>query len=143
MTQTYARKINYYETDQMGIVHHSNYIKYMEEARLFYMEKNGLSYEEIEARGVIIPVLGVDVKYEKVLCFGDEIEVAVCMENVSLTKHLVRYEIKNKKTGEIHARATSQHCFLDKNMKPIRLKKYAPDIYERFYCMVGLSSNFV
>ena len=52
----YIRKVQYYETDRMGIVHHSNYIRWFEEARIFYMEKMGYSYSEMEKTGIMIPV---------------------------------------------------------------------------------------
>ena len=58
----YSRSVNYYETDQMGIVHHSNYIRYFEEARLHRMDEIGLSYSGLEELGVIIPVTFVDCR---------------------------------------------------------------------------------
>ena len=59
----YKRKMNYYETDQMGIIHHSNYIRLFEEARLDIMDKSGINYADIEEMGIIIPVMSVDCKY--------------------------------------------------------------------------------
>ena len=69
----YSRSVNYYETDQMGIVHHSNYIRYFEEARLHWMDEIGLSYSGLEELGVIIPVTFVDCRYKNPVRFGDTI----------------------------------------------------------------------
>ena len=52
----YVRRANYYETDKMGIIHHSNYIRWFEEARLHYMEEMGWPFTKVEAMGIIIPV---------------------------------------------------------------------------------------
>ena len=54
---TFERKANYYETDQMGIVHHSNYIRWFEEARLEMLRAMGLPYKKMEDNGILIPVL--------------------------------------------------------------------------------------
>ncbi len=66
----YSRSVNYYETDQMGIVHHSNYIRYFEEARLQWMDEIGLSYRGLEERGMIIPVTFVDCQYNNRFVLG-------------------------------------------------------------------------
>ena len=58
-TYTYYRKAQYHETDQMGIIHHSNYVKWMEEARIGYMSRMGFSYKKVEELGVISPVVEI------------------------------------------------------------------------------------
>ena len=60
----YTHRVQYYETDQMGIVHHSNYIRWFEEARLDFMEKIGCSYAAVEASGIMIPVLSASCQYK-------------------------------------------------------------------------------
>ena len=59
MTFTYERKANYYETDMMGVVHHSNYLRYFEEARIAFMDSLGIPYKELEENGIMSPVLSV------------------------------------------------------------------------------------
>ncbi len=56
----FERKINYYETDKMGVVHHSNYIRYMEEARCAWLEKYRNAIYTLEENNITIPVLGVN-----------------------------------------------------------------------------------
>lgn len=132
MEQAYTRKINYYETDQMAIVHHSNYIRYMEEARLFFLEEAGIPYKAVEEAGILIPVLGVQVKYQQAIRYGDEIEIYAWIDGFSQVKFSMLYEIKNKKTGILHATGSSEHCFVDKQLRPVRLKKEYPSIFEAF-----------
>ena len=62
---TYKHTINYYETDKMGITHHSNYIRFMEEARIHFLGASGWPYEKFEEEGVISPVLSVTCDYKK------------------------------------------------------------------------------
>ena len=66
----FERKINYYETDKMGIVHHSNYIRFFEEARCELVEKNDLPYNLMESKGIMSPVLGVSCIYKQHITFG-------------------------------------------------------------------------
>ena len=61
---TFERTAKYYETDQMGIVHHSNYIRWFEEARIELMNYVGLPYRQMEENGILIPVLGVTCNYK-------------------------------------------------------------------------------
>ena len=60
---TYKHTIQYYETDKMGITHHSNYIRFMEEARIHFLKEAGWPYEKLEEEGVISPVVGVTCDY--------------------------------------------------------------------------------
>lgn len=67
--ETYRRKVHYYETDQMGIVHHSNYIRWFEEARIDLMDRMGLGYAQMEAEGILSPVLSVQADYLRMVYF--------------------------------------------------------------------------
>ena len=69
--KSYIHKVQYYETDKMGFVHHSNYIRWFEEARLDFMDKQGFSYKSFEDLGYISPVLSAECKYKKSVRFGE------------------------------------------------------------------------
>lgn len=69
----YRRKVQYHETDKMGITHHSNYIKWMEEARIAFLESIHLPFQLVEERGIASPVVGVSVDYKNPVTFGDEL----------------------------------------------------------------------
>ena len=71
----YEHHAKYYETDQMGIIHHSNYIRFFEEARLYMMKEFGLDYAGLEEMGIIIPVMSVDCKYIKPLHYDEQIDI--------------------------------------------------------------------
>lgn len=125
---TYIRRVQYHETDKMGITHHSNYIKWMEEARIAFLENIGLPFQTVEERGIASPVTGVTVDYKHSTAFGDEISVGVVLCKYSGVKLEISYTIKNTATGETAATALSKHCFL-KNGSVISLKKEAPDMH--------------
>ena len=56
MEEPYIRKVQYYETDMMGVAHHANFIHWMEEARILFMDRLGFPYAAMEAKGIISPV---------------------------------------------------------------------------------------
>ena len=75
MSFIYERKINYYETDRMGVVHHSNYIRYMEEARTAWLESIKMPFSVLEENNITIPVLGVNCEYKHHVTFEDTIVI--------------------------------------------------------------------
>lgn len=127
----YQRRTNYYETDKMGIIHHSNYIRYFEEARLDWMEQIGLDYSQVEDLGIMIPVMFVDCQYLIPVHFEDEIEIQVKLAKFDGIKMEFSYELYNKGTGQLCTTGHTGHCFLDDKMKPLRLKKKFPEIYQK------------
>ena len=128
----YERKINYYETDAMQIVHHSNYIRFMEESRTYVLAKIGLPYSKMEEQGVLIPVLGVNCQYKHPARYEDIILIDVKVKEYTGIRITMEYEIKNKETEELISIGESNHCFTDINLKPISLKKTRPDMHEMF-----------
>ena len=82
----YIRKVNYYETDKMGITHHSNYVRYMEEARLYFLDELGWSFDKLEEEGISSPVISISCNYKKTTTFPDEIHIEVFVEKLSAFK---------------------------------------------------------
>ena len=124
---TYRRRAQYHETDQMGIIHHANYVKWMEEARIRYMEELGFSYKAMEETGVVSPVTGISVDYGKSVGFDEEVEVGVSILRYSGAVLELSYLFTNLTNGEVCTRATSKHCFLKKGML-VSLKKVSPEL---------------
>lgn len=125
----YQHKVQYYETDMMGIVHHSNYIRWFEEARTDFLEQAGYSYKRFEDEGIISPVLEIHAKYRSMVCFGDIVNIEVHMRSFTGLKFGLEYIISDSITGEVRVTGTSEHCLLDKEHKPVRLKKINPQLY--------------
>ena len=132
MDITFERKINYYETDKMGIVHHSNYIRFLEEARCYWLEKVGMPFDVLEENGVTIPVLGVNVTYKHHVTFADVLQIKVFIKEYTGVRMTIGYDVRNKKTGDIVIIAETKHCFTDRKLKPVNLKKYAPEFSNKY-----------
>lgn len=127
--QLYQHKVQYYETDKMGIVHHSNYIRWMEEARINFLGQIGWDYAKLEEMGIISPVTAVECKYKNTTTFPDVITINVQVEEFKGVKLKLSYEMK-KEDGTLACEARSEHGFLNKDGKLIGLKRDYPQIYE-------------
>ncbi len=132
MEFVYERKINYYETDKMGIVHHSNYIKFMEEARCLWLENIDMPFEALEEEGITIPVLGVSCDYKYHVTFGDTIIINTFVKEYTGVRMTVGYQMTDKETGKVVLNGQTKHCFTNKELKPINLKKYNPEFSNKF-----------
>lgn len=122
----YQHKVQYYETDKMGVTHHSNYIRFMEEARVAWMDAIGCSYKTYEEIGIISPVIAARCTYKKTTTFDDIITVTVRLKEYNGVKLTVEYEMK--KEDSIVAVGETEHCFLHKDTgRPVRMKRDYPE----------------
>ena len=122
----YICKVQYHETDKMGITHHSNYVKWMEEARIDFLDQLGYGYARLEQEGVSSPVTGIEGHYKRPTTFGDTVSIQVRVEEFKGVRLSIRYLMTNSGTGEVVFEGTSQHCFVNCEGKPVILKKQVP-----------------
>lgn len=122
----YIHKVQYYETDQMGIVHHSNYIRWMEEARIDFLEKIGWAYDRLEEEGLFSPVIGVDCSYKSPSMFGDSVEINAFVSEYTGVKLTIHYEMMKGDT--LVAKGHSEHTFVSREGKILRMKKAFPEL---------------
>ena len=126
----FERTINYYETDKMGVTHHSNYIRFLEEARCEFLKHIKLPYQKLEEKGIMIPVLDVHCEYKHPSTFGDTLVIKTKIKKFTGVQMYVTYEIINKKTNDLVMIAETKHCFTNMELKPINLKKIDKEGYD-------------
>ena len=134
----YEHKIQYYETDQMKIVHHSNYIRWFEEARVSLLETIDCSYDKLEKMGIVSPVLGVTAEYKSMSRFGETVAIETRMTYYNGVKFSLFYTIRDKETGVIRCTGESRHCFLNEQGMPLSLKRSYPEVHRIFEEMADL-----
>jgi len=128
----YKRSVFYYETDKMGIVHHSNYIRWMEEARLDFLQQVGLDYADMEKNGIIMPVVEVSCKYILSVHYNETVYIYTKPVFFNGIKAVYSYEIYAEDNEKFLATGESSHCFLDNAKRtPISLKKRYTTFYEK------------
>ncbi len=119
-------KVRYAETDQMGIVHHSVYAVYFEEARVEYLSHVGKPYGELEREGVLLPLLELHVRFIKPARFEDvlEIEVSPFIKGARL---FVDYTVYRE--GEKIAEGRTVHAFTGPDLRPMRPPENLREIF--------------
>ncbi len=132
---TYQHKVQYYETDKMGIVHHSNYVRWMEEARIDFLGQLGWDYAKLEESGVISPVTAIECKYLRSTMFPEVIAIDVQVEEFKGVKLKLRYTM-TKEDGQVACEGHSEHCFLNQEGKIVSMKRQYPEFYAVLTSMV-------
>lgn len=116
----------------MGMVHHANYLKWFEEARLDFMSQLGLSYAEMEQNGVFLPVLEIHCQYLQKVVFGETVVVASTLTAYSGIRFEMAYRVFLRGSDVCHTTGASTHCFMDGEGRPIILKRTQPSYDELF-----------
>ena len=121
--------VRYAETDQMGIVHHSNYPVWYEVARTKLIKEMGLAYSKLEEQGLILPLLEMQSRFIRPATYEDELLVTARITKFSIVKLTVEYEVFMKSTGELINTGSTVHALVEKDMKPCNTKKKYPEFY--------------
>ena len=132
--EPYLHTVHYYETDRMGITHHSNYIRWMEEARIDFLNRIGWSYDKLESMGIFSPVTAVDCKYRLSTTFAEIIAIHVSVQEFNGVKLVIRYDMYNAQE-KLVCKGHTEHCFLNRDREILRLNRTMPELYD---CLRGL-----
>jgi acyl-CoA thioester hydrolase len=116
------------DTDAMGIVYHSNYIRWFEQGRTEFLRQIGYPYTELEKIPFWLPVTFVHCAYKSPGRYDDLLEIAAWPEALTFATVTMAYEIRRKETGELLVTGQTGHAITDANLKPIRAKKVCPDL---------------
>ncbi|WP_457624993.1 acyl-CoA thioesterase [Persephonella sp.] len=114
----YSRKVNFYETDAQGVVHHSNYPRYFEEARGFYLESIGYPYEKVRNElNVDIILLELSVQYKNPLFFGDTFSIDFYISDMDRFFFVFEYTVRKDNT--VIATGKTKHACINRNSRKI------------------------
>lgn len=117
-------EIRYAETDQMGVVYHSNYLVWLELGRTKLIQDLGFSYVEMEREGIISPVLDLQISYRKAMRYGEKAIVKTWVDTVSPLRVVYGYEIYNG-DGELCITASTTNICAKKKVSALyHLKSY-------------------
>lgn len=133
--EPYRHIVQYYETDRMGVTHHSNYVRWMEEARVDFLRQIGWGYERLEEAGIVSPVVTVDCKYLAPTAFPDAVTVSVTVAEFRGAVLKLRYEMFGREGRKVFG-GHSEHCFLGKDGRLIRLKSTLPELYNLLLSLI-------
>ncbi len=129
----YEHKARYSEIDMHGVVHHSYYMNWMENARMHLMEELGLGYRQMEELQVLSTVLSTSIDYHSPVKFNETVVVEPTLVSYDGFQMEIAYRFTDKETGEDRAIAKSKHCFMNVAGIPISMKRVYPELESRFF----------
>ncbi|KKE80402.1 acyl-CoA thioesterase [Oceanobacillus caeni] len=144
-------RVQYKDTDQMGVVHHGNYVTWFEVSRTEWIRHYGFAYSKMEEYGVLLPVLDVNIQYKKSAHYDDCVAVFSKVTKYSPVRIEFYYEVRKiseeefaqekgetmEPFGELLAKGTTKHMWVNQEWKPVRMNKVAPEIYEVLEKVMG------
>lgn len=122
-------RVRYSETDAMGIVHHSNYLRWFEVGRVELMRDGGFPYTEFEAQGITSPVIESALRWRSPARFDELLTIETQIAEVSPTR--IRFEYRILRDGVLLCEGHTGHAFTGASGRPVALTKAAPAIWER------------
>ncbi|MGH4140181.1 acyl-CoA thioesterase [Clostridium sp.] len=125
-------KVRYVETDQMGIVHHSNYYAWFEVGRGEYITEIGMTYSEMEENNIMIPVVESACKYIEGARYEDILIIQTFIQVLNGAKVIFNYNVIREKDGKIIAKGATTHAFVNEKFRVVDLKKANKEMWSRF-----------
>lgn len=130
-------RVHYQDTDQMGVVHHANYVGWLEIARTEMIRNAGISYNEVEELGLALPVLDINISYRQPAYYDDLLTIYTKITDYSPVRLEFAYEVRrtngeleDEADGDLLATCSTLHMWLDKKWKRTRIDKSAPELFE-------------
>lgn len=124
-------KVRYVETDKMGIVHHSNYYAWFEVGRGDFIEDSGISYDNIEKQGIMLPVLESGCKYIEGAKYNDELIIETTIKELNGAKIIFSYNVIRESDKKILAKGNTTHAFVNNDFRIINIKKKNPVLWDK------------
>lgn len=128
--------VRYAETDMMGIVHHSRYYPWFEQARTDFVKEIGYSYSELEKMGFLLPLTETQCKYLYGLTYEDEVLIKCRLEKLTVARMEFVYEVYRLPDMKKMSEGRTKHGIVDKELRPINAKKAFPEIWEKMAALV-------
>lgn len=134
-------RVHYQDTDQMGVVHHANYVGWFEIGRTEMMRSTGIAYSEMENLGLLLPVVSMDIQYRRPARYDETVSIFTNIINFSAVRLEFEYEVRLieedlsstvesvKPNGKLLSKGTTKHMWVDQNWKPTRIDKAAPEVF--------------
>lgn len=123
-------RVRYQETDQMGVVYHGNYLTWFEIARTEWIRVLGMSYGRLEEKGLLLPVVGAELKYHQPARYDEEVDIEVTLVACSPVRLEFAYGVRRAKDGTLLVTGRSRHAWVKEDWTPARLDRMEPDLYK-------------
>ncbi|RNB70063.1 acyl-CoA thioesterase [Brevibacillus panacihumi] len=126
---THTLRARYGETDQMSVVYHANYLNWFEVGRTELIRAAGLTYRQLEEKGILLPLTDASLSFKKPARYDDVVEIRTHVDLISPLRLTFAYEIVRLPDEELLVTGKTMHVFTTTDLRPIRLSKTEPEVY--------------
>ena len=126
----YRHFVSYGETDTMGVLYYAEYLHIYERARSFFIREHGMSYAEVEKRGIIMPVREAQSRYRAPVRFDEEILVHVGFSEWNRASVKFIYEVWNSDKTVLHATGMTEHAMINHEGRPVRVPEWLKELFD-------------
>ncbi|HWQ77768.1 MAG TPA: thioesterase family protein [Anaerovoracaceae bacterium] len=123
-------RVIYADTDAMGVVYHTNYIKWFEVGRCELLRSRGYPYARLEEDDIMLPVIECGCKYRTPAYYDELLEVTARIAELKGATVSIDYEIRRPETGELLVTGFTKHAITNHKFKPIRLRDRNRSLYD-------------
>ena len=106
-----ALRVRFYDTDEMGVVDHANYIRWFETGRVEYLRSIGITLTDMMSDGILFPITEIRAKYLHAAKFDDDLELETTAVALTKVKMEFKYKIRRKSDGQLLVKGYSQNVF--------------------------------
>jgi len=125
----FSHRVSYGETDSMGVLYYAEYLHIFERARSQLLRDKGMSYAEVEKRGIILPVREARCRYRKPFRYDDLIRINAGITQWGRASLTFRYLLWNEAQDTLMAEGMTQHAFVDRTGRPVAVPEWLKNLY--------------
>ncbi|WP_027722489.1 acyl-CoA thioesterase [Maridesulfovibrio zosterae] len=125
----YNHSVSYGETDAMGVVYYAEYLHFFERSRSLFIRERGMSYNEVEKRGVYLPVREASCRYRIPAHYDDQLNIQVGISEWKRASVKFSYDIYKEDRTLLIASGFTEHACTDKNGRPVRIPDWLKEIF--------------
>ena len=123
-------RVRYSDTDHFGVVYYARYLDWFEAGRTEILRDKGITYAELEKKGLFAPVVEIKVNYKKPARYDDIAILETSVESIGNSSIKFNYKVFDKKTKELLVEAYTVNVFITKEMKPVRIPDDIRDAFK-------------
>jgi acyl-CoA thioester hydrolase len=122
-------RVRYAETDKMGVVYYANYLIWFEVGRTDWLRETGVTYREMEADGIQLPVIEAHCEYRQGARYDDDVDISTRAEKLSPVRIQFDYEVTRRADGAVLATGHTVHATIDRDGRPVRMPERVKDLF--------------
>jgi acyl-CoA thioester hydrolase len=127
----YRVRVRFADTDPMGVVYHARYLEWFEAARTELIRTKGISYKEIEEKGLSLPVIEAFCRYRHSVIYDELIRIETRLTDLDRLRLRMEYRVYGDEDSRLRVEGYTRHCFTNRQGRPVRAPKSLIQFFQK------------